>query len=340
MEATLDLGVVGAGRWGEKLLRAFSRTNRCSVRVLCEADGERLERVRARYQVPHSSTEVLDVFDNAAVAAVALATPATTHAPLVVAALSKGKHVFVEKPMALSVADAVEIRVAAERFGRRVMVGHILEYHPAVVQLRTMVAAGTLGTIRYVIAERLGLATGPRDTSAWWSLAPHDISVVRFVLGAEPVAVRATGQTLEGGFGEDVVSADVRFADGAVAFVHVSALDPIKTRRLTFVGTRSTATFDDVEPTAKLRVHDTPPEVLRFPSARASAPVPPSVAMPIADDEPLAVESLHFVDAILDGTPIRSDIDDGLDVTRVLEAGARSIGQGGALERVHRDGCG
>ena len=327
---SLGVAVVGAGRWGRNLVRNFSACQRAGLRWVCDADPK----VRSALAAQHGArpgASIDEVLADAEVGAVVLATPAPSHAELAIQALRAGKHVYVEKPMALSAADAQAVVDAAGAADRKLMVGHLLEYHPAVDYLRAAVDRGDLGRLYYAYCHRLNLGVVRQDENAWWSLAPHDISVVCYLFDAEPVSVAAHGQCFLRPRVEDVVFAVLRFADGRVAHVHVSWLDPHKIRKITLVGTDKMITFDDMEASEKIRVYDKGAVVQALDNyAQAVSLRVGDILLPkLPAAEPLAVECQHFVDAVLDDRPIRSDGADGLRVVKVLAAGAESLRQNG-----------
>jgi predicted dehydrogenase len=262
---------------------------------------------------------------------VVIATPAATHADLACRALAAGKHVLVEKPLALSVADAERVARAAAASGRVLLVGHLMVFHPAVVRLKELVASGQLGDLYYLHARRVNLGRLRHDENALWSFAPHDLSMIDALLDATPVRVSASGQSyLQPGI-EDVVFATLHFAGGTMAHIHLSWLDPRKERRLTVVGSRLMAEFDDVA-TEKLRIYDKgyerPPSFGGFDeylTLRDGDVHIPRLTM----EEPLRVEARHFVDCIVVGARPRVDAESALRVTRVLEAAQRSLVSGG-----------
>jgi predicted dehydrogenase len=259
---------------------------------------------------------------------VALVTPAPTHHALARHALLAGKHVFVEKPMTLRADHAEELIELADHVGRKLMVGHLLEYHPAIELMKHELEAGSLGQSYYMYCQRLNLGVVRRDENAFWSLAPHDVSVVLYLFEQEPVSIEACGQDfLQAGI-EDVVFASLRFADGRMAHIHVSWLDPCKTRSMVLVGSEKMLLFDDMQPTEKIRIFDKN----AYPEF-AGAGVPSAIHVRHGDiliprlpgQEPLVREAAHFVDAILNDTQPRSDGRDGLRVVRVLEEVERQL---------------
>jgi UDP-2-acetamido-3-amino-2,3-dideoxy-glucuronate N-acetyltransferase len=257
--------------------------------------------------------------------AVILATPPNAHASQAAAALVNGKHVFVEKPMTLRTRDALDLEKLAVATRCKLMVGHILRYHPAVVRFHQVVSTGALGRIRALHSARLGAAPLADDEQSWWALAPHDISVMRSLVGTDPTSVRATlvPSPFHGG---EAVRAVLSFPGNVNGTIVVSAHAAQKTRRLVVVGTQKTGVFDDTEPHEKIRIYPSDAGLSDASEFVATAQVE-SIAHP--NNEPLLVEARHFVSSILEGTPIPTDAAEGRAVVVVLEAGIRSLRAGG-----------
>jgi predicted dehydrogenase len=230
------------------------------------------------------------------------------------------KHCFVEKPLAQSVADGERVLEAARASGRVLMVGHLLEYHPGVRALASLIERGELGRVLYIYSNRLNLGLLRADENALWSLGAHDVSVILSLVGEEPVELDARGECYMRPGVEDVVFAFLRFPSGLAAHMHLSWLDPHKERRLTVVGSRRMATFDDMAPERKLTVYDKGFDESAERWGEYVARSGPSSSPPIAADEPLRLEVEHFVRCIREGTPPRSDGRSGLRVVAVLEA--------------------
>lgn len=341
MGELLNVAVIGVGNWGRNVLRSFAQTPRCRVTCVCDADAKTLAAQKPLAPDARGTTDFEVALDDRT-DAVIIATEAATHYKLAAQALDAGKHVFVEKPLCLSTRDAEDLVTRAARQGRKLMVGHLLLYHPCVERLAAMIGDHSLGRVYYMYTQRVNLGIVRQDENAWWSLAPHDISVICYLYGAEPVSVSASGQCyLQEGV-EDVVFALLRFADGRIAHVHVSWLDPHKIRKMTVVGTDRMATFDDMEPAEKIRVYDkgaeVRPDYTGF--ARAVAIRSGDIVIPhVPAAEPLRIEARQFVDGVLDGTPIRTDGADGARVVRVLEAGAESLRRGGQPVEIRGGGA-
>ena len=324
-QSLIKVGVAGLGYWGPNLARNFAAIGGCELAWLCDASQAACEKLARAFPSARVTADLQDLLEDPELDAVVLATPVPTHAELAVRVVSAGKHCFVEKPLATTAADAERAVAAAERAGKILMVGHLLEYHPAVHRLKELLDAGELGDLYYVYGNRLNLGKLRADENALWSLGAHDVSVVLALIGEEPVECLAHGSSFVRDGVEDVVFCYLRFASGAVAHLHLSWLDPHKERRLTIVGSKRMATFDDMQIEGKLTVYDKGfDEDSRSWGeyiARSGDTFSPSVG----NVEPLRLECEHFVQCVrTDQTP-RSDGHSGLRVVRVLEQLQRSL---------------
>jgi predicted dehydrogenase len=330
----LNLAVVGAGGWGRNLVRVFGTLQGCTLRAVCDLNQQVLDGYRATLPAVTLTRDLNVILGDAAIDALVVAVDAPAHHGIARAALNAGKHVFVEKPLTIDVDHASELTTLAARVDRQLMVGHLLIYHPAMTMVKQLCDAGELGDIHYLYSQRLNLGIIRSNENAWWSLAPHDVALALWLFGQSPSSVVATGasylQTDKGI--EDVVFASLGFPDGRMAQIHVSWLDPNKMRKLTVVGSKRMLVFDDTVADEKLRLYD-----------KGAAPKPgytsyeagvavrsgdiriPNVVM----QEPLALECAEFRDCILERRAPRTPGGDGLEVVRVLAAGARSLGSGG-----------
>jgi UDP-2-acetamido-3-amino-2,3-dideoxy-glucuronate N-acetyltransferase len=328
----LGVAVVGLGPWGENLARVFAGLDRARVVALCDERPDRLAALPELGDGPLRTRCLGEAIALDATAAVVIATAPASHAQLAGQALSAGKHVFIEKPMARCSDDARQLMRHAERAGLRIMVGHILEYHPAFERLRELVEAGRLGRLSHIRCQRLG-RSARRHESVWWSLAPHDLGLLRVLAGAEPQRLSVCARD---GAPDDAVVAQLQFPGELSARIEVSAVHPDKTRRLTVVGTERIAVFDDQEPRHKLRLFEPAPRRLGqsgcpYPDSPDCLGALPTViglrCWPVDVDrtEPLEREARHFVDALLDGRPIRTDAANGLAVVELLEMGQQSL---------------
>jgi predicted dehydrogenase len=320
------VGMIGAGRWGGNWIRTLAALPKTQLRWVCDVSPASLERIRQQFPDVQTTTRLDELLDDANLDGVVIATSAPTHYQVARQAILAGKHVMVEKPMTLTSADAVELTELAHRLHRVLMVGHLLEYHPIIRHIRGMIDCGELGEVHYLYQQRLNLGTIRADENAWWSLAPHDISVANRLLGAAPISVQCRGQNIVKANIADVVFATLEYPGGRLAHVHVSWLDPRKSRKLVVVGSRKMVIFDD--DAQKLLVLDKGfqqnGEIITLRQGDTTAPK-------IEAAEPLALEAQHFVDCIRTGSPPISDGRAGTLVVSLLECGQRSLDQGGAV---------
>jgi predicted dehydrogenase len=328
----IEIAVAGVGGWGKNLARNYFQNPHCKLKTICDLDEKKMRQLQAQLPGTAITTRFDDLLEDADLQGIVIATPAPSHYPLCKAALLAGKDVYVEKPFTLVVEEAEELtRLAADK--RRVlMVGHLLEYHPVVNRLKKMIQAQELGDVYYIYNQRVNLGTVRGDENALWNFAPHDISSILYLLGEEPTDVSARGQSyLQNGI-EDVVFLTLNFAGRRMAHVHVSWLDPHKIRKMTIVGSKKMAVFDDVEGTEKLRIYDKGVNTgadynsfaeyitLRF----------GDITIPhLKVGEPLQVESAHFLECVRDRKKPLSDGWDGLRVIKVLDAAQRSLRSNG-----------
>jgi predicted dehydrogenase len=319
------VGVVGLGYWGPNLARNFASLPGAELRWCCDADDDVRARLEARHPGTRFTADLDDLLSDPTLDAIVLATPVVTHATLAVRVLDAGKHCFVEKPLAQSVADAERAVEAAAAAGRVLMVGHLLQYHPGVNKLKEIADSGELGDIHYIYGNRLNLGQLRAEENALWSLGAHDVSVLLHLADEEPFELNARGESYMREGVEDVVFAFMRFPSGIAAHLHLSWLDPHKERRFTVVGSRRMATFDDMDPERKVTVYDkgfdekadTYGEYITRSGDIWSPRVP--------NDEPLRLECEHFLACVREGrTPI-SDGASGVRVVRVLEGLQQSL---------------
>jgi UDP-2-acetamido-3-amino-2,3-dideoxy-glucuronate N-acetyltransferase len=320
---TPNVAVVGCGQWGKNLVRTFHALG--ALQWLCDSDPAALQQQAALAPGVRTTTRFDEVLATD-VQAIVLATPAALHYVGARAALRAGKDVYVEKPLALRYHEGCELVELANSLDRVLMVGHILQYHPGVARLREIVAGEELGRLWYIYSNRLNLGKVRREENILWSFAPHDISVIHGLVGAEPESVFAVGSTyLQPGIADTTVTT-LRFANGVGAHIFVSWLHPYKEQRLVVVGEKKMAVFDDTKPTGKLKIHDTG---IRWADG---IPVPrrdAETVIEIDPTEPLRLECEHFLTCIASRTAPLTDGVSALSVLRVLEASQRSMDQGG-----------
>ena len=322
---SVRIGVVGLGYWGQNLARNFAAIAGCELAWLCDASPDALDSLAPSFPGVRTTGNLEDLLNDPELDAVALATPVPTHSELAIRVANAGKHCFVEKPLATTAAEAEEAVAAAEGAGRILMVGHLLEYHPAVDRLKELLDEGQLGDLYYVYSNRLNLGQLRAEENALWSLGAHDVSVVLRLIGEEPEECSAHGESYLRKGVQDVVFCYLRFPSGLSAHLHLSWLDPHKERRLTVVGARRMATFDDMLLEGKLTVYDKGFDEDAHTWGEYIARSGESFSPQISNSEPLRLECEHFIQCIRSGATPRSDGLSGLRVVRVLERLQRSL---------------
>ena len=323
----IRVGVAGLGYWGPNLARNLAAIPGCELAWLCDAEERARAKAGASFPGARVTGALEDLLGDEQLDAIVLATPVATHAELAVAVLDAGKHCFVEKPLATRSADAEQAVAAAARAGRILMVGHLLEYHPAVARLKELIASEELGSLYYIYGNRLNLGKLRADENALWSLGAHDVSVALHLIGEEPVQCVAQGASYVREDVQDVVFCYLRFPSGVVAHLHLSWLDPHKERRITVVGARRMATFDDMLIEGKLTIYDKGFDEDTRSWGEYIARSGDIFSPRIPNVEPLRVECEHFVECVRTGSKPRSDGHSGLRVVRVLEALQHSLEQ-------------
>jgi UDP-2-acetamido-3-amino-2,3-dideoxy-glucuronate N-acetyltransferase len=320
----MRVAVIGAGYWGANLVRVFHELGvLCRI---CDFSAERLQELGAKYPGAKTGDSLQEVLNDAEVDAVVISTPAECHYKMASQALLAGKDVYVEKPLTLHCGEAAALTELAERSGRILMTGHLLEYHPAVIRLQEMVEDNTLGRIEYIYSNRLNMGKVRREENALWSFAPHDISVMLLLLKQMPIQVTATGGTYLQPNIADVTVSTMLFDRGVRAHLFVSWLHPYKEQKLVVVGERRMAVFDDVKKTDKLQVYDKRVDLV---NGHFVAEKPAARTVDFPSVEPLTEECRHFLECIETRRTPKSDGRDGWRVLKVLEACQRSLGMNG-----------
>lgn len=328
-QTIVRVGVAGLGYWGPNLARNLAAISGCELTWLCDASPEAREKLAGAHPRARETAELDDLLEDPELDAVVLATPVPSHAELAIRVAQAGKHCFVEKPLAIAAADAQRAVDAAEQAGRTLMVGHLLEYHPAVHRLKELLDSGELGDLYYVYGNRLNLGKLRADENALWSLGAHDVSVVLALIGEEPIACEAHGSSFVRPGVEDVVFCYLWFPSGAVAHLHLSWLDPHKERRMTVVGSKRMATFDDMQIEGKLTVYDKGFDEDARSWGEYIARSGDIYSPRIPNLEPLRLECEHFIQCIRTGATPRSDGHSGLRVVKVLERLQQTLLEGG-----------
>jgi predicted dehydrogenase len=325
------VGVVGVGYWGSKHVRVLYGLDRVSSVAIIDPRQERLDALTRTFPSVLPFTSLKAALP--AVDALVVATPPSTHVPIALAALEAGKHVLVEKPLATTCAGAQQLIDAADEREVQLMVGHTFEYNGAVWRLRELVQSGELGELYYIDSARLNLGLYQPDVNVISDLAPHDVSIVNLLLSRQPTSVQAWGSRHANRKFEDVAYLRMSYDDtGVSANIHISWLDPCKVRRVTVVGSRKMAVYNDLAAEERVRIHDKsvycsvdegdltqPPTSYRY--GDIISPFVPA-------DEPLAVQESHFIDCIATGGRCRTDGRNGLAVVEVLEAAQMSLRTG------------
>jgi predicted dehydrogenase len=330
MSELLRVGVIGAGYWGPNLVRNFNEAPGADIVAVADLDLARLEALHKRFPAVRTTTDHRTLLADPTIDAVCIVTPISTHRPLAEEAFAAGKHVFVEKPLAGTVADAEAISAAAARAGRVLMVGHTFVYNPAVTTVRAVIERGELGKIQYVDSQRVNLGLHQFDFNVLWDLGPHDASIVLYWLGEEPDWVQCVGGCYVQPDIEDVVFLTMGFPSGAIAHAHLSWLAPSKLRTMTVIGDRKMAVYDDSSASEKVKIYDHGVAELSADELRRSYRSGDIHSPRVPVTEALQLEVRHFIDCIRDGTTPRSDGAAGVRVVRVLEAAQRSLRANGA----------
>jgi UDP-2-acetamido-3-amino-2,3-dideoxy-glucuronate N-acetyltransferase len=320
-----NLAVVGMGYWGKNLVRNFHELG--VLRAVCDSDGQREEIVNGKYPSVRFCAEYNEVLASGDIQAIALATPAVTHYALAKQALEAGKDVFVEKPLALRVEEGQDLVRIAAQHQRILMVGHVLRYHPAVIELARLIEIGELGRLEYIYSNRLNIGKIRTEENILWSFAPHDISVMLALLGEEPIQVACQGGSYINENVADVSMSQFLFPSGVRGHIFVSWLHPFKEQRLVVVGSQKMAVFDDqAEPKLVLYPHKVDWKK-RVPTAVKADGEP----VAIATGEPLLAECRHFLECIESRKPPLTDGQEGLRVLRILTACEESLESQGAV---------
>ncbi|WP_117210345.1 Gfo/Idh/MocA family protein [Allorhizocola rhizosphaerae] len=344
MNTPIGVAVIGAGYWGPNLVRNFMGAEAFHLRWLCDLDLGRARKVLGRYSTVGATDDLETVLADDGVQAVAIATPAGTHLDVALAALRAGKHVLVEKPLAATYADGLKLVEEAESRGLQLMCDHTYCYTPAVSRIRDALHSGELGELHYLDSVRINLGLVQRDIDVMWDLAPHDLSILDFVLpdGVVPVAVSAHGADPINAGRACVAYLTLQLNTGAIAHLHVNWLSPIKVRTTIIGGSKRTLVWDDLNPTQRVAVYDrgvdvAAPEELGDEARRAmqvSYRSGDMVAPALVEREALGAMVGQFATAIRTGEPSLTDGRSGLRVLAILEAASKSLAQNGAIVEV------
>lgn len=329
----LNVAVVGCGYWGPNLIRNLYFLPECKVKLVCDVDKKRLAHIRTLYPGVQTTSEFDNLVSDAEIDAIVIATPVRFHFEMAKKSLQAGKHIFLEKPMASSVAECQELVELAEKQNLIIMVGHTFVYSQAIKKIKQIVNAGDLGEIQYISSRRLNLGLFQKDINVAWDLAPHDISIILYIVKEEPVSVNCQGKAHITPGIEDVTNITLNFPNGGFATIHSSWLDPNKVREMTFVGTKKMLVYDDIEPMEKIKIYDkcvkVPPHYDTFAEFHYSYHYGDMYSPHIQQEEPLKVECQHFLDCISKKIKPDSSGIEGLRVVQILEAASHSLKNGG-----------
>lgn len=341
----LGIAVIGTGYWGPNLVRNAVANPGTSLRWVCDLDEERARSLAGIYAGVKATGSLQTVLDDPGVDAVAIATPASTHAQIAIEAMKSGKHVIIEKPLASTVSDAIELLTVAEAQGRIVMCDHTYCYTPAVQYIRQAVSSGELGTLQFIDSVRINLGLVQRDIDVVWDLAPHDLSIIDAIIppGERVVSVSATGSDPVGAGQACVAYLSLELAGGAIAHIHVNWLSPTKVRRMIVGGSRRTLVWDDLDPVQRVSVYDRGVDVTDHEDLGAETQrriayrTGDMIAPALREREALSSMFDEFVSSVRDRRPALTDGLAGLRVLRILEASRLSMAAGGTAVAIEQD---
>ncbi|MFC1538114.1 Gfo/Idh/MocA family protein [Candidatus Latescibacterota bacterium] len=316
-----SVAIIGSGYWGKNLVRNFYELN--ALKIICDRDFTTLAKMQTQYPEIETGSDFYKVLARDDIQCVVIATPAETHYPMVKDALESNKHVFVEKPFVLREDEGLKLIEIANSKGLTIMVGHVLQYHPAFIKLKEIISAGELGKLNYIYSRRLNLGKIRREENILWSFAPHDISMILEMAGELPDTVLATGGNYLNEKIADVTTTHLEFPSGLKSHIFVSWLHPFKEQKLVVVGDKKMAVFDDTLPwQEKLLVY---PHEINF---DGDVPVPNKANpenVPLSEQEPLKTECRHFLDCVATGQTPKTDAYEGLKVLKILNLSQKSM---------------
>jgi predicted dehydrogenase len=336
----ISIAVVGCGYWGPNLIRNFNSLEDCRVKIACDLDQNRLAHIKTLYSGIETTTEYDRLLEDATIDAIAIATPVRLHYEMAQRSLQAGKHTFIEKPMASSAEECKDLIRLAESQQLTIIVGHTFIYSPPVRKIKEIVRYGDLGEIQYISARRLNLGLFQTDINVTWDLAPHDISIINYVLDRIPISVNCHGKAHVNPDIEDVTAMTLNFDNGAFATIQSSWLDPNKIREMTFVGSKRMLVYNDVEPNEKIKIYDkrveTPPHYDTFAEFHYSYHYGDIYVPYIKQYEPLKLECQEFLNSIKTGSKPETGGFEGLYIVQILEAALESLKNKGAMVKIDR----
>lgn len=330
----INVGVIGCGYWGPNLIRNFNENQHTALTHICDLNSDKVERLRLRYPHVSVTTDYRDLLKNMSLDAVAIATPVSSHYQLVREALNAGKHVLVEKPFASTVKEAERLVKLAQKKGQVLLVDHTFIYTGAVRDIKRRIDAGELGDIYYFDSVRVNLGLFQHDVNVVWDLAPHDLSIMDYLVAEEPVSVIATGASHTPGELEDVAYLTLKFRGDLIAHFHVNWMSPVKIRKVIIGGSKKMVVFDDLDPAEKVKIYDKGISLSKtnektMHQSLVQYRIGDMHAPAISSSEALGVEVEHFADCIRNRKAPLTGGDAGLRVVRILEAADKSLKKGG-----------
>jgi predicted dehydrogenase len=337
----IELAVIGYGHWGPNHVRIFNGLGDSRVSAVVDLDEERLNSAREAYPGIRCERDYRTILEDPDIDAVVVATPVSSHYAMVRASILAGKHVLCEKPLCKKSAEAEEVLGLAEANGRALMVGHVFLFNPGIMKLKELVDAGELGKIQCLSASRTNLGVFSNDVNVVYDLATHDISIFNWLLGSNPEVVSATGASFVRSNIEDVAFVSLMYPGNVLANIHVSWLDPKKVRRITVVGHRKMATWDDLQPSSPIAIYDkgamTVPEYQDYGEFLRLSMWDGDIRLPsVRPDEPLKLQAMEFLEWIRSGRTTRPGSEFNAGIIKVLEAADVSIKHGGIPVKVER----
>lgn len=335
----IKLGVIGCGYWGPNLIRNFNDNYHTDVQYACDLNKERLQRIKIKYPHIKTTTDYRELLKNGNIHAIAIATPVLTHYKFAKESLEAGKHVLVEKPLAASVKEAEKLVNLALKKGLILFVDHTFIYTGAIKRIKKFVSSGDLGDMYYFDSVRVNLGLFQNDTNVIWDLAPHDFSIMDFLLKEKPVSVSASGSSHAIGGMQDMAYITIRFSGSMIAHFHVNWMSPVKIRRIILGGNKKMLLYDDMDPAEKIKIYD---KGIELSKANRKSVYQSLIQYRIGDmfapvvdsSEALQVEVAHFADCIRNNTKPLTDGESGLRIVRLLEAADRSLKKDGLKVRI------
>ncbi len=334
MQSKINVGIVGCGYWGPNLMRNFRSLSDCRLLAVCDRDLDRLRHMQSLYPEATIFTDFSKFLQESKVDAVVVATSVGLHYRMAKAALEAGKHTFVEKPMATSCAECDELIALAKKKGLILMAGHTFLFSSVVRKIKQIVDDGDIGDVRYISARRLNLGLFQKEINVTWDLAPHDISIIHYIMGEMPQSVNCRGSANVARNVHDITTMWLGFSRNRSAIIQSSWLDPRKTREMTIVGSRRMIVYDDVANLDKIRIFDarvdSPPHYDTFADFHYAYHYGDIYIPYVKQEEPLKIECQHFLDCIRTGATPLTNGSQARDMVEILEAASHSLDQDGA----------